>query len=71
MAYVDHRSTLSRYVPRALRISLATRLKLWRTRRVLATLDARALEDVGITPEQARREASLTVWDVPASWVNK
>ncbi|WP_300032209.1 DUF1127 domain-containing protein [uncultured Roseobacter sp.] len=48
--------------------TLRTRLGLWRSRRALARLDARALADIGVSPEEARREASLTVWDVPQSW---
>ena len=71
MAYVDNRSSLREFAPRFLTTSLSTRLAVWRSRRQLAKLDARALQDVGITPEQARREASLTVWDVPANWTQK
>ena len=50
------------------RTSLKSRLSLWRTRRALAKLDAAGLADVGISPDNARHEASLTIWDVPDSW---
>jgi uncharacterized protein YjiS (DUF1127 family) len=48
-----------------LRATLAAR----RQRRSLATLDARMLRDIGITPEQARAEATRSPWDVPAHWL--
>ena len=44
-------------------------LALSRSRQALADLDARALEDIGLTPHDARREASRPVWDVPANWL--
>ena len=53
---------------RAPRFSLRSRLGLWRTRRALAKLDAAGLADVGISEDAARREASLTFWDVPDNW---
>ncbi|QJF50447.1 DUF1127 domain-containing protein [Roseobacter ponti] len=50
--------------------SLRTRLDLWRSRRALARLDTAALHDIGVSEKAARKEARLTVWDVPASWKN-
>lgn len=45
---------------------LARKLALWFTRyqqrRVLRELDAHLLRDIGITPEQARREAAKPFW---------
>lgn len=41
---------------------------LWRQRRALASLDDRALNDIGVTRDAARAEAARPVWDVPASW---
>ena len=38
------------------------RRRMVRTRRQLAELDHRLLADVGLTPEQARAEASLPFW---------
>lgn len=50
------------------RLALSTRLALWKSRRALAKLDERALNDIGISREEAQREAQLTIWDVPAAW---
>ncbi|MBA4352170.1 MAG: hypothetical protein C0427_13115 [Rhodobacter sp.] len=41
---------------------------LLRQRRGLATLDDHLLRDIGLTPEQARHEATRPIWDVPAHW---
>ncbi len=43
-------------------------LSLCRQRRTLARLDARALEDIGITREQAEAEAARPLWDAPEFW---
>jgi uncharacterized protein YjiS (DUF1127 family) len=43
-------------------------IALWRQRRALATMDARQLADIGVTPDQARTEAARPVWDVPSHW---
>ncbi|MCB5410287.1 DUF1127 domain-containing protein [Pseudogemmobacter sp. CC-YST710] len=37
-------------------------------RRDLARLDARMLEDISVTPDQARRESSRAFWDAPDHW---
>ncbi len=50
--------------------SLFQRLSIWRSRRALAHLDARALKDIGLTREAADREAKKMIWDVPANWKN-
>lgn len=47
---------------------LLSLIALWRQRQQLRHLDARALEDMGITPEAAHREATRPVWDVPPYW---
>ncbi|AVL54594.1 DUF1127 domain-containing protein [Roseobacter denitrificans] len=52
----------------SVQLALSTRLALWKSRRALAKLDDRALNDVGISRAEADREAQLTVWDVPAAW---
>jgi uncharacterized protein YjiS (DUF1127 family) len=44
------------------------RLELLRQRRQLKALDARALEDIGISRSQALHEAGRPVWDAPESW---
>ena len=43
-------------------------LSLHRQRKTLARLDARALEDIGVTREQAQAEAARYVWDAPEFW---
>ena len=43
-------------------------IQLWRSRRALARLDARMLEDLGVSAEAAAAEASRSPWDVPAYW---
>jgi uncharacterized protein YjiS (DUF1127 family) len=47
------------------------RLNVWRTRRALAQLDADALKDIGLSREDARREADKLFWDVPVTWIQK
>lgn len=49
-------------------LRIRTRLAVWRSRRDLAKLDGRALEDIGVTHQEARREAQLAAWDVPPNW---
>jgi|AutmiccommuBRH23_1029490.scaffolds.fasta_scaffold19749_3 uncharacterized protein YjiS (DUF1127 family) len=41
-----------------------------RQRRDLARLDVAALQDIGVTPEQAAAEARRPAWDVTPSWRN-
>lgn len=45
---------------------LVTMLGIHRERRSLDQLDAALLEDIGITRDQARKEARRNAWDVPA-----
>lgn len=42
---------------------------LWRQRRQLARLGSERLDDLGLTPQQARREAARAIWDVPQHWM--
>jgi hypothetical protein len=51
--------------------SLSTRLAVWRSRRALARLDRRMLDDIGVSAEQARNEVDLSLWDVPETWRNR
>lgn len=68
-------STLSRTTAHTLSRSFSligttfAMLALSRSRQALAGLDARALEDIGVTEAQARREATRPMWDVPANWL--
>ncbi|MGR3323299.1 MAG: DUF1127 domain-containing protein [Pseudooceanicola sp.] len=43
-------------------------LGLHASRQSLARLDDKLLEDIGITREQALKEARRPVWDVPTGW---
>jgi uncharacterized protein YjiS (DUF1127 family) len=66
------RSLATRTALPARRLRLLHRLAqvqgLFRQRRSLATLDDHLLRDIGLTPEQARHEATRPIWDVPAHW---
>lgn len=48
---------------------LYSALLLVRSRRSLAHIDDRLLDDVGISPDQARAEAQRPIWDVPQRWI--
>ncbi|WP_147103442.1 DUF1127 domain-containing protein [Tateyamaria sp. syn59] len=48
--------------------SLRTLLSVWKSRRALAQLDDRALDDIGVNARQAARESAKPIWDVPATW---
>ena len=71
MALIEHRSARREFSVRAILAAVQRRLDLWRTRRALARLDAHLLEDIGVSPLEARHEADLTVWDVPETWRNR
>jgi uncharacterized protein YjiS (DUF1127 family) len=47
---------------------VADRASLLRQRRALKALDARALDDVGLSRHEAQKEAKRPVWDAPESW---
>ncbi|PIE12294.1 MAG: hypothetical protein CSA70_10440 [Rhodobacterales bacterium] len=51
---------------------LLPRIAAWaalrRQRRQLAALDACALNDIGVTLNEARAEANRPFWDVPSVW---
>jgi len=58
-----------RAAPRLSLLGAAPRLfAVWRQRRVLETLDDRALEDIGVTRAEAAAEARRPFWDAPATW---
>ncbi len=40
-----------------------------RQRRTLASLDDRALKDIGVTRTEANIEANRSFWDVPDFWL--
>ena len=47
---------------------IATAVETRRERVALSQLDAHRLDDLGLTREQAQREASRPIWDVPSHW---
>ena len=44
------------------------RRDLWRSRRALAALDPERLDDIGLSPADAAREARRGIWDAPRNW---
>lgn len=66
MSYLD--LSIGNRVSTPLKLRIATRLAVWRSRRALARLDARGLEDIGVSAQEADREARLAAWDVPVNW---
>ncbi|MBR9763112.1 MAG: DUF1127 domain-containing protein [Rhodobacteraceae bacterium] len=44
---------------------LLTMLSVYRERRALTALDGTLLDDIGISRDQARREAARPIWDLP------
>ncbi len=54
------------------RISVLAKLMqargLWRQRQQLKSLDKAILKDIGVTRDEALREAERSIWDAPASW---
>lgn len=67
MAYITQ-SHAAAHRAGAARPSLRSLLALWRSRRALARLDTRALDDIGLSVQDARLEAARPVWDVPHHW---
>ncbi|MCD9148908.1 DUF1127 domain-containing protein [Pseudophaeobacter flagellatus] len=72
MTYNVTPCTTSCALPRTARFGLlsfvANRAALLRQRRALKALDAAALEDIGITRQEALTEAARPLWDAPESW---
>ncbi len=48
---------------------IALALRAFRQRRQLSKLDNRRLRDIGVTREEAAKEAGRHVWDVPHTWL--
>ena len=44
-------------------------MSLYSERQALSRLDQHLLDDIGITREQARKEARRPVWDAPDQWL--
>ncbi len=61
-----HPATIRRFATALLRA-----LHLRQTRQHLARLEPHLLRDIGLTPDQARREASRIMWDAPEAWLQR
>ncbi|MEE4188603.1 MAG: DUF1127 domain-containing protein [Roseobacter sp.] len=68
MAHAELHRTYALSSTRNMLAILKTRLDVWRSRRALAQLDARALEDIGISKADAISEVQRSFWDAPANW---
>lgn len=68
MSVIASRRQSSPRRPRSILSTVLDVLSLRRQRRRLAELDPHLLRDIGITLDEARREAELHVWDVPSHW---
>ncbi len=64
------RARNSRSVTFARFVGLDRLVGLWRSRQALSRLDSDALADIGVTPQDAQKEAARPVWDVPHNWRN-
>ncbi len=64
MAFLSHTSHPCRPVP-VRRFSLIDMLTLYRQRRALARLDDAALDDIGLSRDEALRESRRPFWDLP------
>ncbi|MDW3222715.1 MAG: DUF1127 domain-containing protein [Paracoccaceae bacterium] len=71
MALIDHFATTTQRISGNRVMSLIALVGLWRSRRALARLDTRALEDIGVTRNAADLEANRPFWDVPETWRNQ
>ena len=65
-----HRSSEPAYF-RRLAASILRALHLRQTRQHLARLEPHMLRDIGLTPDQARREATRPIWDAPEAWLQR
>ena len=48
---------------------LVTLHAIRKERQTLSNLDPKLLKDIGITPEQAEKEAKRSIWDAPERWL--
>lgn len=61
--HLSHRRHPAGALPR-----LAELAALYRQRRALRRMEAAQLDDLGLSAEEARREADKPIWDIPAHW---
>lgn len=72
MTYIAAPRTATPCSPARQRFSLLSllveRAALLRQRRALKALDDRALDDIGLSRDEAQEEAKRPLWDAPESW---
>lgn len=49
-------------------VRIARLIAKMRQRQELARLDARMLDDIGLTPDDLRREVGRSTWNAPEHW---
>ncbi|MEX0286106.1 MAG: DUF1127 domain-containing protein [Paracoccaceae bacterium] len=64
--FADTRSALP---IRRNRPTLLQLMSIWKQRRQLRTMDERALNDIGLSRQEALMESRRPLWDVPAHWL--
>ena len=64
-------STYAQYSGRKSLVSrLFLFLSIWHERKILDGLDVHLLNDIGVSKNQARSEASRPIWDAPERWTH-
>ncbi|WP_327792387.1 DUF1127 domain-containing protein [Harenicola maris] len=53
---------------RSVLATIAHWFRVYQTRQTLKALDLHSLEDIGISPAEARKEAQRPLWDAPRHW---
>ncbi len=48
---------------------ILTLASVWRERRILQTMERHRLDDLGLSREDANREARRNAWDAPDRWL--
>lgn len=68
MALIERRFDAPSFHPGVVLKKINNRIAVRRTRKALARLDAHLLRDIGLSVEEARREAERGLWDTPVDW---
>ncbi len=56
------------FARRTRRLSLLDLLSFWQQRRMMRELSEETLADIGLTRQDAEKEARKLPWDVPSTW---
>lgn len=65
--FTQTRATTSRHKHNPVRFLMLV-LSTWHQRKTLSLLDDHMLRDIGITRDEAEKEAAQSLWDVPRHW---